>query len=210
MLRWLIRVASSWKATYASPRSTLPSSSWLYAICSWFMRPRSIAIGSMLRVTIEVVAEHDGVPALLGGPSVHPVDPGAVSGAEHAMDLAVVAGEVVLGQQVDLERDLGHAADAGLVGRPRLLVEVATHRVGDVVVGEPLLGHLEVPVQHPFGGRLQREEEVARRCERGGRHRVLRDRLPAPRGITVQFRYGWYISSHDPRQNVRGPSLDHG
>src|SRR6185436_5027003 len=53
---------------------------------------------------------------------------------------------VVLGQEADLEGGLGHACQARLVGRPRLLVEVAPEAVRDVVVGEPLLRDLRVAV----------------------------------------------------------------
>ena len=47
----------------------------------------------------QVVADRDAVPALLGGPAVHPGAPGAVA-AEADGDLVVVAGQVVLGEQV--------------------------------------------------------------------------------------------------------------
>ena len=65
------------------------------------------------------------------------------------MDEAVVRGQVVLGQEVDLERGLGDAGEPRLIGRPGLLVEVAPKPVRDVVVGEPLLGDLGVAVVEP-------------------------------------------------------------
>ena len=83
---------------------------------------------------------------LLRRPAPDPVDPGAVAGAEHAVDEPVVAGQVVLGQQADLEGGLGDAGQARLVRGPRLLVEVAPQPVRDVVVGEPFLGDGRVTV----------------------------------------------------------------
>ena len=94
----------------------------------------------------QVVAQDDRVAALLGGPAADPVDPRAIAGPEHPVDEPVVRGQVVLGQEVDLERGLGDAGQAGLIGRPRLLVEVAPEPVRDVVVGEPLLGDPGVAV----------------------------------------------------------------
>ena len=79
----------------------------------------------MLRVDREVVPQHDRVAALLGGPAADPVEPRAVALAEHPVDQAVVARQVVLGQQADLERGLGDAGQPRLVRRPGLLVEVA-------------------------------------------------------------------------------------
>ena len=107
----------------------------------------------------QVVAQHDRVPTLLRGPAADPVDPGTVAAAEHAVDEAVVAGQVVLGQQPDLERDLGHARQARLLRRPWILVEVPTQPVGDELVGEPLLGDLVVAVVQPPGLRLELREQ---------------------------------------------------
>ncbi len=75
-----------------------------------------------------------------------PVDPRAVALAEHPVDQAVVGGQVVLGQEADLERGLGHAREARLVRGPRVLVEVAAEPVRDELVGEPLLGDPGVTV----------------------------------------------------------------
>ncbi len=52
----------------------------------------------------QVVAQDDGVTALLGGPAVHPRHPRGVLLAEHVVDLAVVGGQVVLRHEVDVER----------------------------------------------------------------------------------------------------------
>ena len=109
----------------------------------------------------EVVAEDDRVTTLLGRPAADPVDPGAVALAEHPVDEAVVAGQVVLGQQADLERGLGDPGQARLVGRPWLLVEVAPEPVRDEVVGEPLLGDLRVPVVEAGGLGLELVEQRA-------------------------------------------------
>ena len=84
--------------------------------------------------------------ALLGRPAPDPVDPRAVAVAEHPVDEAMVGGQVVLGQEADLEGRLGDPGQPRLVGRPRLLVEVAPQPIGDVVVREPLLGDLGVAV----------------------------------------------------------------
>src|SRR4029450_2948101 len=65
----------------------------------------------------QIVAEHDRLAALLGGPSVRPGPPGPVA-AEAGQQLVVVAGQVVLGEQVDLEGGLGDPGRPGLVGGP--------------------------------------------------------------------------------------------
>ena len=65
----------------------------------------------------QVVADGDAVPALLGGPAVHPGAPGAVA-AEERGDLVVVAGQVVLGEQVDDQRGAADLGELGLL-RPR-------------------------------------------------------------------------------------------
>ena len=89
-----------------------------------------------------VVAHHDRVPALLGGPAVHPLAPGGVAAEDHG-DLVVVARQVVLGEQVDDQRRPRHVRDVGVVRRPRVAlhqaVEVAAVAPRDVVVREPLL-----------------------------------------------------------------------
>ena len=109
----------------------------------------------------QVVAQHDRVPALLGRPAADPVHPRPVALAEHAVDQAVVAGQVVLGQEADLERRLGDAGEPRLLRRPGLLVEVATEPVRDVLVGEPLLGDLEVSLDEAADLRLQLLEHGA-------------------------------------------------
>ena len=63
----------------------------------------------------QVVADRDAVPALLGGPAVHPGAPGAVA-AEERGDLVVVAGQVVLGEQVDDQRGPRDVGTSRLLG----------------------------------------------------------------------------------------------
>jgi hypothetical protein len=84
----------------------------------------------------EVVAEHDGVAALLGRPPARPLAPRAVL-AERIPEREVVVGEVVLREEVDLERGPRDGAELAVGLLPRLLDVVATHLVGDVLVGEP-------------------------------------------------------------------------
>jgi len=67
-----------------------------------------LAVGSISRDD-EVVAQCDGVQVLLGGPAAEPAAPLVLEQeAEH--ELAVIPGEVVLGDQQDFQRvgdDLG-------------------------------------------------------------------------------------------------------
>ena len=70
----------------------------------------------------EVVAQRDAVPALLRRPAADPRAPGAVA-AEPGGDLAVVAGQVVLGEQVDEHRGLRRVVEPGLLRRPVLAAE---------------------------------------------------------------------------------------
>ena len=88
---------------------------------------------------------------LLGRPPTDPGDPRTVALAEHAVDQPVVRGQVVLGQQTDLEGGLGDAGETGLVRRPRLLVKVAAEPVRDEIVGKPFLGDPGVAVVQPCG-----------------------------------------------------------
>ncbi len=98
----------------------------------------------------QVVPHDDAVPALLRRPAVHPGAPGTVP-PEEGGDLVVVAGQVVLGQQVDHQGGPPYVTDLGLLGGPRFAahdaVEVAAVAPGHVLVRHPVLGHLQVPVQ---------------------------------------------------------------
>jgi hypothetical protein len=97
----------------------------------------------------EKVAQRDAVPVLLGGPAVDPGAPRGVHGEVHR-DLAVIGGQVVLGQQVLQHRHPGDLGQLGLLGIPVLAVErvvVLPLRPGNVVVRVPVFGHAEVPVK---------------------------------------------------------------
>jgi hypothetical protein len=72
----------------------------------------------------------------------------------------VVAGQVVLGEEVDLEGSLGHPGQPRLVRGPGFGVEVAAQPPGDVLMWQPLFGHGQVPVQQLRGDRLQFSEQA--------------------------------------------------
>ncbi len=113
----------------------------------------------------QVVAHDDAVPALLRGPAVHPGAPGAVP-AEQGRDLVVVAREVVLGEQVDDERDPADLGDLGLLLVPGLAVledpgEVAGVAEGHILVRHPVLGHLQVAVELRLDDFLQRVQQAS-------------------------------------------------
>src|SRR4029450_12945318 len=97
----------------------------------------------------QIVAEHDCVAALFGGPAVRPGPPGPVA-AEAGQQLVVVAGQVVLGEEVDLEGGPGHAGEPRLVRGPGLGGEVAAQPPGDVRVGHTAFGHGQMPVKQPL------------------------------------------------------------
>ncbi len=111
------------------------------------------------------------MPALLRGPAAHPAAPGAVV-AERAVDLAVVAGQVVLGEQVELQRGPRDRRQGGLLERPLLAVgadEVLALAPGDVLVRHPVLGGRQVPVEVLRDGRLELDEELGGvECSHGG------------------------------------------
>jgi hypothetical protein len=80
--------------------------------------------------------------------------------AEAGQQLVVVAGQVVLGQEVDLEGGLGDPGQSWLVRGPGFGVEVAAQPPGHVFVGQPVFGHGQVPVKQLLGDRLQLGEQV--------------------------------------------------
>ena len=97
----------------------------------------------------EVVAQRDAVPALLGRPPADPLAPRAVA-AEAGGDLAVVGGQVVLGEQVDRHRRLRDRVERRVLRAPVLAAEereVATAAPRHVVVRVPFLGQAEVAVE---------------------------------------------------------------
>ena len=71
----------------------------------------------------------------------------------------MVRGQVVLGEEVDLEGGLRDARQPGLIRRPRLLIEVPAQAVRNEVVGEPLLRDREVTVDEPANGGLDLSKE---------------------------------------------------
>ena len=64
----------------------------------------------------------------------------------------MVRGQVVLGEEVDLEGGLRDPRQPGLIRRPRLLIEVTALAVRNEVVGEPLLRDREVAVDELADG----------------------------------------------------------
>ena len=60
----------------------------------------------------DVVADHDRVTTLFGGPALGPDGP-RLADPEHPVDLQVVVGQVVLGQQVDEQRTLERLRNVG-------------------------------------------------------------------------------------------------
>src|SRR5829696_5689836 len=65
------------------------------------------------------------------------------------------------GRLSSVSRPTSNEVWARLVRRPRLLVEVAPQPVGDVFVGEPLLGDLEVAVEESSCLHLELVEQAA-------------------------------------------------
>ena len=110
----------------------------------------------------EVVAQHDGVPALLGRPPARPLAPRAVL-AERVPQREVVVGEVVLRQQVDLERGARDGAEIAVGLLPRLLDVVAPDLVGDELVREPLRRPRQVRLEASPNRGLELLQEVLRR-----------------------------------------------
>ena len=117
----------------------------------------------------QVVADGDRVAALLGRPAARPRAPGALA-AEHAPQGEVVGGQVVLGEQVELERDARRRAEARVALLPRLVDVAAPALPGDVLVGEPLLGGGEMAVEQPAHHGLQGRERSRGRGGRDGDH----------------------------------------
>jgi hypothetical protein len=74
----------------------------------------------------------------------------------------VVARQVVLGEEVHLERDTCGRAEGGLLDRPRLSVqqsEVPPFGPRDVLVRHPLLGCGQVPIEVLRGRRFELSEQ---------------------------------------------------
>ncbi len=112
----------------------------------------------------QVVADAERVPSLLRRPPVDPRAPRAVA-TEDPLHLAVIARQVVLCEQVDLERDPSERRQRRLLHRPRLAVEqreVAALAPRHVLVRHPLFGHLEMPVEVLGDRRLEVGEQAGR------------------------------------------------
>ena len=110
----------------------------------------------------QVVAQHDRVAALLGGPPPDPLAPDPVA-AERLPQREVVVGQVVLGEEVDLERDPRDLAQVAVGRLPGLLDVVAPVFVGDVLVREPLGRLGEVSFETLLQDGLELREHVRRR-----------------------------------------------
>ncbi len=109
----------------------------------------------------QIVAQRDGVQVLLGGPAADPAAPlFRKDEAEH--ELPVVAGEVVLGDQQDLE-----GVCDGLGQRYLRRIPVAPAEEGEVltlferheVVGEPQVFGVDVATQLLLHDRLELENQ---------------------------------------------------
>ncbi len=103
---------------------------------------------------VQIGADGGGVPVLLRRPLVQPGSPGAVAGGLRA-DGPVVAGEVVLGEQVDHQGGADRGGERGLLRPPGLAaersVEVPAEAPRHVLVREPLARRIDMTV-HQFGG----------------------------------------------------------
>ena len=97
----------------------------------------------------QVVTNAVRVPALLRRPAMHPGAPGALA-AKDSLDLPVIAREVVLRQQVDLERRTRDRRQRRLLAGPCVAAEVsevATLAPRHVLVRHPFLRRSQVPVE---------------------------------------------------------------
>ena len=89
--------------------------------------------------------------------------PQALSRPKARVDLAVVARQVVLGQQVDLERRARDRGQLGLGHLPRVATqvgEVPTEAPRHVFVRHPLVGRRHVPVEVVLDGRFELREQL--------------------------------------------------
>ena len=112
----------------------------------------------------QIVADGDRVAGLLGGPAPRPFTPGALA-TEHVPQCEVVVGEVVLRQQVQLERRAGGGIEPRVGLAPRMLGEAASLLPGHVLVGKPLPGGVEMTIEQPGDDGLEGVQGAA------GRHR---------------------------------------
>ena len=107
---------------------------------------RSSAVGVDASGDREVVAEHDRVSPLLCRPPSYPLAPRLLV-TERSPDAQVVVGEVVLRQQVDLQRRLRHVGQVADRRDAMAPDVVAAFLVWHVVVRQPLFRRPEMPVE---------------------------------------------------------------
>src|SRR4029453_18908376 len=110
----------------------------------------------------QVVAQHDRMAALLGRPPAGPFSPDAAP-AEDLPERQVVIGQVVLGEQVHLERRARDDPERAVGLLPRLVHVVAADLVGDVFVREPFGGGGQVSFEAAEHGRLEEREHLGGR-----------------------------------------------
>ena len=115
----------------------------------------------------QILAQRDGVQVLLSGPAAQPAAP--LVGQDEVFDeFAVVAGEVVLGDEHHLEGSHHLPGQGHLRGVPVLPTqegEVFTVVEGDVIVGVPLISGVQVSRQVIGHDRLKFQGQCVRdRC----------------------------------------------
>ena len=96
---------------------------------------------------------------LFCGPAADPFAPHPVP-AERLPEGEVVVGQVVLGEEVDLERDPRDLAQVAVRDLPRLLDVVASHLVRHVLVREPFRRLGEVAFEPALQGGFEFAEQV--------------------------------------------------
>ena len=132
----------------------------------------------------EVVADHDRVTTFLRGPTADPLAPRLFL-AEGPPQRQVVVGQVVLGEQVDLQRRLRDVGQPRVLGSPWLLHEVPPLFVRDVVVREPLVGGTDMPIEGLLDQRHELMEHDFVRYGAGFRHVQISSVCPDPRSVRL-------------------------
>ena len=127
----------------------------------------------------QVVTDGDGVLALLGRPEAGPFGHRRVLG-EAASDLRVVVGQVVLGQQVQLQGGPDLRGQRGLGLLPRLVAETPAQFPRNNVVGIPMLSALPVLGHEPGDLRLDGRDQLERFGSGGHGAPIPRRAAPRP------------------------------
>src|SRR5262245_2488684 len=122
------------------------------------MRSRSSATGSATHE--EIVSDRYRVSGLLGGPPPDPAAPGAEPRDDVPED-EVEGEEVVLGEEVQLERRAGRRGQRRVRGAPWLVGEAPAALPRNVVVREPFSGCCEVPVEETVDEGLDCDQRIA-------------------------------------------------